>query len=65
MPKLDRVSCSNITQGFEVQRLKDKLGTRPLPTAELRLLGMRALKARAGWWRGGHLLLRACCIVLH
>ncbi|PRW33943.1 acyl- dehydrogenase family member 11-like [Chlorella sorokiniana] len=31
-------------QGFEVVRLKDKLGTRQLPTAELRLAGMRALK---------------------
>lgn len=32
-------------QGFEVVRLKDKLGTRQLPTAELQLVGMRALKA--------------------
>jgi hypothetical protein len=32
-------------QGFEVVRLKEKLGTRQLPTAELRLQGMRALKA--------------------
>ena len=31
-------------------RLKDKLGTRPLPTAELRLTGMRALKV--GSWGG-------------
>lgn len=31
-------------EGFEVVRLKDKLGTRQLPTAELRLHGMRALK---------------------
>lgn len=33
-------------QGFEVVRLKDKLGTKQLPTAELRLHGMRALKVR-------------------
>ncbi|KAL4443441.1 hypothetical protein ABPG75_011178 [Micractinium tetrahymenae] len=31
-------------QGFEVVRLKDKLGTRQLPTAELLLTGIRALK---------------------
>lgn len=33
-------------QGFEIVRLKQKLGTRQLPTAELRLTGMRALKVR-------------------
>jgi alkylation response protein AidB-like acyl-CoA dehydrogenase len=40
-----------VPQGFEVVRLKDKLGTRQLPTAELRLTGMRALKVRRrpGW----------------
>lgn len=31
-------------QGFEVVRLKDKLGTRQLPTAELLLTGIRGLK---------------------
>lgn len=31
-------------QGFEVVRLKDKLGTRQLPTAELALAGIRGLK---------------------
>lgn len=34
-----------LTQGIQVERLKDKLGTRQLPTAELRLRGARALKA--------------------
>lgn len=33
-------------QGFEVVRLKDKLGTRQLPTAELLLTGIRGLKVR-------------------
>lgn len=36
--------ASPLAQGFEVVRLKDKLGTRQLPTAELRLTGMRAVK---------------------
>jgi hypothetical protein len=31
-------------QGFVVMRLKNKLGTKQLPTAELRLQGLRALK---------------------
>lgn len=30
------------TNGVEIQRLKDKLGTRQVPTAELLLDGMRA-----------------------
>lgn len=30
------------TNGVEIQRLKDKLGTRQMPTAELLLDGMRA-----------------------
>lgn len=33
-------------QGFEVLRLKDKLGTRQLPTAELLLTGIRGLKVK-------------------
>jgi hypothetical protein len=32
---------------MEVQRLKDKLGTRQLPTAELLLDGVRAMRVRA------------------
>lgn len=36
--------CTIPTQGFEVVRLKDKLGTKQLPTAELALDGLRALK---------------------
>eukprot|EP00887_Chlorella_sp_A99_P006098 scaffold22.g6098.t1 len=39
-----RRDADGCPQGFEVVRLKDKLGTRQLPTAELRLTGMRALK---------------------
>ncbi len=33
-------------QGFKVVRLKDKLGTRQLPTAELLLTGIRGLKVK-------------------
>lgn len=49
-------------QGFEVVRLKDKLGTRQLPTAELRLTGMRALKVgrAAGPCRRCRWLADAC-----
>lgn len=32
--------------GIEVQRLKDKLGTRQLPTAEMLLDGVKALRVR-------------------
>ncbi|MEM8962120.1 MAG: acyl-CoA dehydrogenase family protein [Acidobacteriota bacterium] len=38
-------------QGLEVQRLKDKLGTRKVPTAELRLCGVHAIPL-AGLDRG-------------
>ncbi|XP_073410163.1 acyl-CoA dehydrogenase family member 11-like isoform X2 [Dendrobates tinctorius] len=40
--------------GIEIQRLKEKLGTRQLPTAELLLDGVKALRVQA---RGAFLLL--------
>ncbi|XP_030225786.1 uncharacterized protein LOC115553565 [Gadus morhua] len=40
-------------EGIEVQRLKDKLGTRQMPTAELLLDGLPAHRTRACRWRCG------------
>ena len=50
---LPALPCPPHVQGFEVVRLKDKLGTRQLPTAELRLAGMRAIKVGRSTGRRG------------
>jgi len=46
---------------IEVQRLKDKLGTKPVPTAELLLDGTRAWRVNHYCWL---LLLGMCGIVI-